>query len=87
MMIKLNACLLIVAFLLALVLISMRSQTRGYFDQVENQRRLIINLEEEYHLMQLEQAKLININNIKEKASVLGMQLPDPANKQALKSE
>ena len=48
MMIKLNACLLIVAFLSALVLISMRSQTRGYFDQVENQRRLIINLEEEY---------------------------------------
>ena len=45
MMIKLNACLLIVAFLSALVLISMRSQTRGYFDQAENQRRLIINLE------------------------------------------
>lgn len=87
MMIKLNACLLVVAFLSALVLISMRSQTRGYFDQVENQRRLIINLEEEYRLMQLEQAKLININDIKEKASALGMQLPDPANKQALQSE
>lgn len=86
-MTKLNTCLLVVAFFSALFLISMRSQTRGYFDQAENQRRLIINLKEEYRLMQLEQAKLININNIKVKASALGMQLPDPTNKQALKSE
>ena len=87
MITKLNTCLLVVAFLSALVLISMRSQTRGYFDQAENQRRLIINLEEEYRLMQLEQAKLINISNIKEKARALGMRLQDPTNKQALKSE
>ena len=57
MITKLNTCLLVVAFLSALV------------------------------LMQLEQAKLINISNIKEKARALGMRLPDPTNKQALKSE
>ncbi|MFH4354897.1 MAG: cell division protein FtsL [Neisseriaceae bacterium] len=84
---KLNACLLIVTVASAMLLISMRSQTRGYFGLKENQKRLMQNLEEEYRLMLLEKAQLTNIDRIKKKASSVGMQLPDFTARRALKAK
>lgn len=85
-MAKLNACLLILALLSALSLISIHSQTRGYFDRVENQKRLVSSLEEEHRLMLLKRAKLTNINDIKKKAAALGMLLPSLKAKRVLKA-
>ncbi|MBN3859279.1 cell division protein FtsL [Neisseriaceae bacterium PsAf] len=85
-MTKVNVFLLVVAFISAMILISMRSQTKGYFDRAENERRLAHNLEEEYRIMQLERARLTNITRIKQKASEIGMILPNYDTKRVLKA-
>ncbi|QRN40981.1 MAG: cell division protein FtsL [Neisseriaceae bacterium] len=82
----LNFFLLVVVFVSAMILVSMRSQTKGYFDRAENERHLAHNLEEEYRIMQLERAQLTNITRIKQKASKIGMVLPNYDTKRVLKA-
>ena len=84
-MVKLNSILLVIVFLSAIWLITLRSQTRGYFDRTEYEKRLAHDLDAEYRLMQLEKARLTNITRVKKKADEIGMALPDYENRKVLR--
>lgn len=84
-MTKVNIILVILVFISAMILVTMRSHSKGYFDEIEKQRALSLNLEEEYKIMQLDRARLTNINRIKEKSTALGMELPSYDSRRVLR--
>lgn len=85
-MIKVNMLLLIIAFISAIKLISLRSETRGCVDHVEHARLLTRHLEEEYRHMQLHRARLTNITRITQKSSAAGMVSLDYSKRRVLKA-